>query len=193
VNRVDGPLAGDPDRVALRAWSEGDAGWYAHCAQDPEIQRFTSDPSDLTAEQVRDAIKRLTDQPERDAYLICGLGPGGERLGNLAVDYHGRTAEISYWVSPAARGRGVAAAAIQLLIDTLTAGGRVDWLSLWTHVDNVASRRVAEQCGFARIATADQIRTVKGAQWLTVQYRRSVPVCSSPTAPEPDAGEARVQ
>lgn len=57
MNRVGGPLAGDPDRVALRVWSEGDAGWYAHCAQDPEIQRFTSDPSDLTAEQVRDASK----------------------------------------------------------------------------------------------------------------------------------------
>jgi RimJ/RimL family protein N-acetyltransferase len=41
------------ERVVLRAWKEDDADWYAAAVRDPEIQRFTSEPEDLTAEQVR--------------------------------------------------------------------------------------------------------------------------------------------
>ncbi len=162
--------------VALREWEPEDAEWYADSVQDPDIQRFTTDPPTLTAEEVRTAIIALRSaEPPSDGSLpdvgrlICDAVTG-ERLGNIAFAGHG--AELSYWVAAPARGRGVATRAVRLLADYALDALHADELRLWTRSDNVGSATVAERAGFVRDPSADRQRQVKGSTWHTRGYVR---------------------
>ena len=162
--------------VALREWEPEDARWYADSVQDPDIQRFTTDPPTLTADEVRRAITALRSAgPPNDGLLpdvgllICDAITG-ERLGNIA--FAGREAELSYWVAAPARGRGVATRALRLLVDYAFEVLKADEVRLWTHSENIGSRAVAERVGFVREPSADRQRQVKGAVWDMVGYVR---------------------
>lgn len=52
------------------------------------------------------------------------------------------------------RGKGIATEAVDLLVGWLFEAGFMNRLLLYIHVDNVASHRVAEKCGFTKEATA---------------------------------------
>ena len=68
--------------VTLRRWSESDADWYAASVRDPLIQRFTTESADLTADEVRAAIRALIASPNPCAGLIITdsvTGEGGAR------------------------------------------------------------------------------------------------------------------
>lgn len=161
------------DVIALRRWDVDDAQWYVECSHDPEIQRFTTDRPDLTPDRVSTAIRELAGRADRDAFLIYRVGDR-QRLGNLAVDYAGRVANLSYWVAPEARGAGVASRAFTLVAAWLNEHRTVVDLRLWTHVDNVASQRVAERAGFSRNPGDDRLRQIKGETWRTIGYRRAM-------------------
>jgi RimJ/RimL family protein N-acetyltransferase len=63
--------------------------------------------------------------------------------------------ELSYQVyAPEQRGRGVATEAVQLLVRYLFESKRVNRIRLVIHPDNLASRRLAEKCGFRHEGTA---------------------------------------
>jgi RimJ/RimL family protein N-acetyltransferase len=66
-----------------------------------------------------------------------------ELLGS--IELHG--ASVGYWITPDARGRGIATRALRLVCDWATRRP----LQLTTHPENVASQRVAEKAGFRRI------------------------------------------
>ena len=65
-----------------------------------------------------------------------------------------RDAEIGYWVTPAARGRGVATRAAQVVSAWLLRDIGMARLTWHAQVGNVASRRVAEAAGFVVEGTA---------------------------------------
>lgn len=155
--------------VTLRSWEGEDAPWYVACVRDPEVQRFTTDPPTLTAEDVATAIAALVGHPERVAYLIADAA-SGRRLGNIALSHADGIGELSYWVAADARGRGVATHAVQLLTAAAFRHLELGELRLWTHAENTASRRVAERAGFHRDRARDQPRHIKGDTWPTVAY-----------------------
>jgi RimJ/RimL family protein N-acetyltransferase len=157
--------------VGLREWQDTDAAWYADSVRDPQIQRYTSESPALTARQVREAIVRLRGSPDDTGYVICAAGTG-EACGNIGVHRDGRVGEVSYWLAATGRGRGLACRALRLLSDWAFTGLALTELRLWTHVDNVASRRVAERAGYHRVPDLDRRRTVKGRIWRTVMYAR---------------------
>jgi RimJ/RimL family protein N-acetyltransferase len=66
-----------------------------------------------------------------------------ELLGSIEL----HEATIGYWVTPHARGRGIATRALRLVCDWATQRP----LRLTTHLENAASQRVAEKAGFRRI------------------------------------------
>jgi [ribosomal protein S5]-alanine N-acetyltransferase len=160
--------------VLLRQWQAADADWYAVTVRDPVIQRYTSEPPTLTAAQVRAAIADLAGRAEAVGFVICDATTG-ERIGNIALRHGGKTGEVSYWVAASARGRGVASRALRLLSDWALSVLALSELRLWTHVDNAASRLVAERAGYRRAPDDDQQRTVKGQVWNTVGYLRAAP------------------
>jgi len=69
---------------------------------------------------------------------VIGL-VGGHRVGTNAVEL------VSMWTSPAARGRGVGAA----LVDVVVGWAENDTIELWVMRGNAAAQRLYERCGFA--------------------------------------------
>ncbi|HEX8870469.1 MAG TPA: GNAT family protein, partial [Lentzea sp.] len=134
----------------------------------PEVQRYTSDPPTITAEQVAAAIEGLRDNPAVASFCI---EDSGERCGNVAVELEDGVGHVSYLVAAHARGRGLAGRALTSFVDWIFANLPVDELRLWTHRDNIGSRKVAERAGFVRDPERDRDREVKGEIWPTVAYR----------------------
>ncbi|SDG58613.1 Protein N-acetyltransferase, RimJ/RimL family [Lentzea fradiae] len=154
--------------MRLRPWTAQDAAWYAEATRDPEAQRFTADPPDLTEERVAAAIEALAGNP--DAASFC-VEDAGERCGNVAVAFEDGVGHVSYLVAAHARGRGLGTAALSEFVTWIFAHHPVTELRLWTHRDNTGSRKVAERAGFVRDPARDQDREVKGRTWPTVAYR----------------------
>ena len=77
----------------------------------------------------------------------------GERVGIAfapTIEPEAATAELGYAVTPGARGRGVATAALSLLTDWALSELGAERLELRISVENGASKRVAERCGYVR-------------------------------------------
>lgn len=166
-----GPAASD-GVVLLRPWRDEDAEWYAEAVRDPEIQRYTSEPAALTAEEVRTSFSGLNGQPHLAGFAVCDAGTG-ELLGNVGLRVEAGVGEAGYWVIPAGRGRGVATRALRLLSDWAWRSFELVELRLWTRADNAASGRVAERAGYRRAPELDQPRMVKGQQWQTIAFRQA--------------------
>lgn len=88
---------------------------------------------------------------KEDGMLII-FSANGEMLGHIeffkTVDYLDEY-ELSYQVyATEMRGKGVASEAVRLLVCYLFENKRVNRIRLVIHPDNVASRRLAEKCGF---------------------------------------------
>ena len=158
----------DDGVVCLRPWTDADAHWYAAAVtRDTSIQRFTSEPADLTPERVRAALADLAERGDEAGFVVCDVATG-ERLGNIAAS---RTGEISYWLAATARGRGAATRALRLI----SAWAQDRWpgtdLLIWTHPGNTASQRVAERAGYRRNPALDRPRRVRGVEWDMLAYR----------------------
>jgi RimJ/RimL family protein N-acetyltransferase len=148
-NRVAG------DGVALRPWRPQDAAAVAPMRDDPVVRRWSSLPHGVDA-----WLERQRSKPDGVSFALTGAGDdravGKMALGHLDLD--ARHAELSYWVLPAARGRGLAARGAR----TLAAWGfealGLRAVLLDIDVDNAPSRRVAEALG-ARPRDAPHVET----------------------------------
>lgn len=157
--------------VLLRGWTVDDADWYASTvANDDLIQRFTSESPTVTPEEVRTAIVELLAEPVGRAGFLLADAPTGERLGNIALTYGNGEGEVSYWLAPEARGRGVATRAVLVLSGWAFRTLDVDALRLWAHERNSASRAVAERAGYTRDPDRDERKQIKGQTWPMVAY-----------------------
>ena len=116
---------------------------------DPDVLRFTRIPEPPPpgfAETWFGRYERARRDGTREAFAL--VDGDGEFLGlALAprIDHEARTAELGYVVAPAARGRGVATAALRLLTDWAFAELGALRLELLIGVENPASKRVAER------------------------------------------------
>ena len=141
--------------VRLTPFDPSHLAAFAALADDPDVQRFTRFPASPPANFAQTWLRRYEEgrrDGTREAFAL--LDPAaGEFLGiGVAprIDQPGRTAELGYLVAPAARGRGVATEALRLL----TAWGFSEVgalrLELLISVENAASKRVAQRCGYVR-------------------------------------------
>jgi len=72
--------------------------------------------------------------------------------------------EIAYVISPSARGRGIASAAVELLSEWAFRRLGVKRLQLSIHPDNVASQRVAEKAGYTCEGTLRSMKLIRGVR-----------------------------
>jgi len=113
--------------------------------------------------------RRLVDNPRvRDRAIVSTLEGGeGELAGTIAAfDIEGDR-EVSFWVTTAVRGRGIAHAALTLLL--AEEGERP--LHARAAADNVASRRVLERTGFTQAGTQHSFAEGRGAEIDESIYR----------------------
>ena len=142
--------------VALRLvpLAEEHLGDIGALLDDPDVQRFTRLPVPPPADYARQWLDRY-EAGRRDGTreAFAALDDDGRFLGlALAVDIEpdAREVELGYIVAPAARGRGYAVAMLAEL--TRWAFAELDPLriTLIIDVENAASSRVAERCGYVR-------------------------------------------
>ena len=105
----------------------------------------------------------------KDDGMLVIVAPSNEILGHIeffkTVNYLDEY-ELSYQVyAPEQRGKGVTTEAVNLLVRYLFEAKRVNRIRLVIHPDNMASRRLAEKCGFKHEGTARGAWYHKGAHW----------------------------
>jgi RimJ/RimL family protein N-acetyltransferase len=138
--------------IELEPFSEKHVPGVEAMLEDPDLLRFTRVPEPAPAGfastwQARYAEARR--DGTREAFAIV---EDGEFLGLVmapTLDRETQTAELGYVVAPAARGRGVATEALRQLTEWALAEGMLR-IELRISVDNPASRKVAERCGYVR-------------------------------------------
>jgi [ribosomal protein S5]-alanine N-acetyltransferase len=161
----------------LRAWSPDDGAWYVAQLPDSEIQRFTTELVTTTADDFRAALNELGKRDDHAGFAIVDA-ESGELAGNIAADrVNEHTAEVSYWVAPGFRGRGLASSALRSMVAWLAGHWHVLEVALWTHAENIGSQRTAERAGFRYRPERDEMRPVGDqtwpARWYTWAARRA--------------------
>jgi RimJ/RimL family protein N-acetyltransferase len=149
LSQVAQPIlrAGD---LVLRPWAEGDAAALVAAFADPEIQRWHARTVESLAE-ASDMIARYQRAWRNETGAHWAV-TGPEVIGRVAlrtVDLEEGCAEIAYWVTPAARGRGAAPGSAIALSGWALGELGLHRLDLEHSVANAASCRVAQKAGFA--------------------------------------------
>ena len=147
------PVELSGDRVLLRAPVSADAAALTESIQHEDIPSWIDViPWPYTLADAHFFIQEIAGRGwasgENPIWLVTDR-EGGQVLGTvgLTVRQPG-VVEIGYWLTPAARGRGMMSESVRLVcdfgFDHLTAD-RIEWQAL---VGNVASRKVADRLGF---------------------------------------------
>lgn len=138
--------------MELRPLSPADVGDLHELIADPDTLRFTripEPPADGFAQEWYERYERRRETGEGEAFAI--VGDDGAFLGIAlapSIDAEAAEAELGYIVSAHARGRGVASEALALLTRWAFEERGVQRAYLIIDVDNPASKRVAERCGY---------------------------------------------
>lgn len=149
--------------IMLRHWVDADAAWYVRQVQDAQIYRFTTERPSLTMREFRKALENLRGNDDALGFVVVDSASGA-RLANVAASRHGPVAEVSYWVAPAARGKGVASRALRALCEQVRHNWAVTEIRLYTHAENIASQRVAERAGLPTTTGPERL-TVSAGQY----------------------------
>lgn len=158
--RLEAPATPTAPALALRPWHPADAtGLVAVFRDDEALRRWTTGgPHDEESALgwVREQ-RRPGESGERLSLAVVETRdrmPGGRLVGHVVVRRgasDSTSAEVGYWTAAHARGRGVAPRALRTLTDWVFASfpeGEVTRLELLHQVDNTASCRVADKCGY---------------------------------------------
>lgn len=169
------PLSGA--HVTLRPFVTTDAAAVAESCQDPEIPRFTMMPEGLTVAQaahwIEQARRRWAQGIARFAVTIRPSDRCSGQIG-MQFDLAAQRAEAFYWLDRRARGRGIASEALNLVTDWAFRGHQIVRVQLVTHLDNIASQRVAQRCGFTREGVLRAWEPVKDQRPDVVMWSRLV-------------------
>ena len=140
------------DDVLLRPWriADADAFWLAQ--RDPEIARWNGSPA-ASREDVVAIVARRANWSTGDHASWAIVDAEEALLGSLSIhriDLLERDAEVGYWVVPAARGRDIAARALDAVCRWAFEVLGLERIELFHAVENRASARVAEKAGFTQ-------------------------------------------
>jgi RimJ/RimL family protein N-acetyltransferase len=137
--------------LLLRPWQEDDVDAYVAAVEDP-ITRIWNGPYPESREDVAAIVARRRDWSTGDHASWAVVDPGtGELLGSVSlhrIDRDQADAEMGYWTARAARGRGVAGAAVEAACRWGFTALALHRVQLYHAVENTASQRVAEKAGF---------------------------------------------
>ncbi|MBV8928049.1 MAG: GNAT family N-acetyltransferase [Mycobacteriaceae bacterium] len=138
--------------VLLRPWRDDDIDALWEALQDPEI-RFWNGSGSGSYDDAVDFIRSRQDWSSGDHASWAVADPTTRALtGSVslyAIDRVNAAAEIGYWTVAAARGRGVATAAVAAACDWAFVALELERIALRHAAANVGSARVAERAGFS--------------------------------------------
>jgi RimJ/RimL family protein N-acetyltransferase len=144
------PTELDAGPVLLRPWREDDADAVWAAQRDPEIRMWAGGHGVDSRDDAVVLLRRLTGSEDRASWAVVDSAIGA-LLGSVSVhsiDRGQADAQVGYWTAPAARGRGVAPAAVDAACRWVFEALPVERVELCHAVENPASGRVAEKAGF---------------------------------------------
>jgi RimJ/RimL family protein N-acetyltransferase len=136
--------------LQLRPWQEDDVEAYWTALESPGGRLWHGTASLGSREDVRAALQSRRDWTAGD-HATWAVVSAGELVGNVSlhlIDRQQAGAEIGYWTVPAARGRGIAARAVDAACRWGFTELALHRIQLFHAVENPASGRVAEKAGF---------------------------------------------
>jgi RimJ/RimL family protein N-acetyltransferase len=143
--------------VRLRAWTEADLPAKLAAFTDPLIDRFSNPrAAKVTDADVHASLKRNEQDRlhgESIDFAVCTEREPAAIAGGASVfdvDLGQGRASVGYWLTPAARGLGLATRATRLLAEWAFTDLGAARVELTCAPDNEASQRVALRCGFVR-------------------------------------------
>ena len=163
ATRLTVPATSSAPALVLRPWQAADVPALVELIGDEALRRWTRWDVEDEAGAVRwiQAQRQGWAAGDRFAFAVvetataATAGARGERpLGHMVLKRPAPgapSAEVGYWTVAHARGRGVAPRALGALTDwafTAFAGDGLVRLELRHQVDNAASCRVAQKCGY---------------------------------------------
>jgi RimJ/RimL family protein N-acetyltransferase len=141
----------DPD-VRLVPFTAAHLDDFAALAQDADVRRYTRFPDPPQRSFPQTWLERYEEGRRDGTREAFAIEDGEGRFLGLAlavaIEREAGEAELGYTVAPAARGRGVATAAVTALTRWAFDEQELERLTLLIEVANVASTRVAERCGY---------------------------------------------
>ena len=153
-------LPGDPlvdGDTALRPWRDTDAAALVRACQDPEIARWTRVPSPYGESDAKAYLMARYDAPFAGLSAPFAIIENDDEslVGSISLMRfawpHAR-AEVGYWLSGEARGRGHATRAVRLLCAWGFRTLGLERIDLLAATGNLPSQQVAERAGFTREA-----------------------------------------
>ena len=140
----------------VRPWSEGEEPSLARHANSYQIWRRVRDrfPHPYTP---ADAERWVSSARRQDPQTHFAIEVDGEAAGGIGLeigdDIERRSAEIGYWLGEVQWGRGITTAAVRALTGYGFEALDLTRIFAVPFVDNSASMRVLERCGYAREGT----------------------------------------
>jgi RimJ/RimL family protein N-acetyltransferase len=134
------------ERLVLRAPRRSDVKAIASLANDRRIAANTARIPHPYAIEDAEQFFAVVNKREGEACFVITLD--GAPIGICSVDLREDGPEIGYWLGVAYRGRGFATEAARALIDHAFGDLEHEALISGARVNNPASRRVLEKCGF---------------------------------------------
>ena len=161
--------------LTLRPWNAGDTDLVRTAFADPDIQRWFTrrmDSATEAREWAEDWVNRWA--AETAASWAIDTGDVVGQVGLRAISLFDGAAEVSYWLLPAGRGRGIAARAVDMMTRWAFADLGLHRLVIQHSTRNTASCRVAEKAGFPAEGTRrDALRHTDGWHDMHVHARLS--------------------
>lgn len=117
---------------------------------DPDVLRFTSTPDPMPDDWMTTWRAQFDGETRINWAIVDSDLPAPGFVGYAVafeIDREAAELELGYATSPWARGRGVATATLRLLTDWALAEG-MQRLALLIDLDNPASQKVAQKCGY---------------------------------------------
>ena len=163
--RVEPAVIAVDELFRLDQWRPDDAAAHRHFGLDPDAARFfgwtveqAASAPDSHYDQVIARFAREWDEGTRFSFAIRRCS-NGEAVGSVEIRPRGSEADVSYMLAPELRGQGLASRALAALIVWGTRELGLWRIHLGCHVDNTASQRVAERCGFELVGRdGDELR-----------------------------------
>ncbi|PCE14363.1 acetyltransferase [Microbacterium sp. SZ1] len=147
------PVTLTTERLVLRAPDTSDVDAITEACQDPEIQRWTTVPSPYARSDAEEFVRLVGGWWAEGSETVWALRVDGALVGmiglhDIAAHRAGGRAELGFWVTAAARGRGYVVEAARAVIDwgfTELGLARIEWRAV---AGNVASAKAARSLGF---------------------------------------------
>ena len=143
--------------ITLRPLNENDIPEIFASCQDPVIPRFTRVPSDYTMAHAEFFVREKTPKSlaERTEFpLAIEYGNGADRKFVGVISFHSMdlpdlVAELGYWISADARGKGIGTTAARLLTNFGFESMGFERVEALVDVENLASKKLLLSAGYS--------------------------------------------